>query len=89
MFLGLSSMEFGTLRPKTVEHWSVRLVKNLKIESKLGFQVKITVFEGVRLGDLRGPKITASSVEFGRVRSENAPKMSLEGSDGCYYVGVR
>ena len=36
------------------------------------------------LGDLRGPKITASSVEFGRVRSENASKMSLEGSDGCF-----
>ena len=77
-------MEFGPFRPKTVERWSVRLVKNLKIESKLGFQVKMTVFEGLRLGDLRGPKITASSVEFGRVRSENASKMSREGSDGCF-----
>ncbi len=84
MFLGWRSMEFGPFRPKTVERWSVRLVKNLKIESKLGFQVKMTVFEGLRLGDLRWPKITASSVEFGRVRSENASKMSLEGSDGCF-----
>ena len=82
-------MEFGPFRPKTVERWLVRLVKNLKIESKLGFQVKMIVFEGLRLGDLRGPKITVSSVEFGRVRSENASKMSLEGSDGCLEVGVR
>ena len=36
------------------------------------------------LGDLRGPKITASSVEFGRVRSENASKMFLGGSDWCF-----
>ena len=57
MFLGRSSMEFGPFSPKT-------LAKNLKIESKLGFQVKMTVFEGLRLGDLRGPKITAGSVEF-------------------------
>ena len=58
-------MEFGPFRPKTVERWSVRLVKNLKIESKLGFQVKMTVFEGLRLGDLRGPNMAACSVEFG------------------------
>ena len=76
-------MTFGPFRPKTVERWSVRLVKNLKIESKLGFQVKMTVFEGLRLGDLRWPNMAASSVLFGQVRSENDSKMSLECSDEC------
>ncbi len=57
-------MEFGPFRAKTIERWSARLAKNLKIESKLGFQVKITVFEGLRLGDLRWPNMTPSSVEF-------------------------
>ncbi len=35
---GVFTLEFGPVRPKTVECWSERLVKNLKIESKLGFQ---------------------------------------------------
>ena len=57
-------MEFGPFRPKTVERWSVRLVKNLKIESKLGFQVKMSVFEGLSLGDLRGLNMTACGSFF-------------------------
>ncbi len=57
--------------------------ENVEIESKLVFQVKMTVSEGLRLGDLYWHKITASSVLFGQVRSENASEMSLEGSDEC------
>ena len=60
-------MEFGPLRAKTIARSSARLAKNLKIKSKLGFQVKMTVFEGLRLGDLRWPNMAGSSVEFGRV----------------------
>ena len=61
MFLGWSSMEFGPFRAKTIAR---RLAKNLKIKSKLGFQVKMAVFEGLRLGDLRWPNMAPSSIEF-------------------------
>ena len=82
MSLSRSSMEFGPVQNgrTLVSETS----KKLKIDSKFGFQVKMTDFEGLRLGDPRWPKITASSVECDRVRSKNASKMSLEGSDECF-----
>ena len=82
-------MEFDPFRPTTVERWSLRLVKNLKIESKLGFQVKMTVFEGLRLGDLRGPNMAASSVEFDLKTLLRCPWKAATGVFMLEFDGVR
>jgi hypothetical protein len=47
MFLGHSSMEFAPFRPKAGQTLVSEV--NKKKESKLGFQVKMTVFEGLML----------------------------------------